>query len=555
MKKLIQDILFILTAKERRQFFLSASLGLFVSVVDIVSLALLFYVIGTYSSAYKLAGATFLSGFTERHHRFFPVAILLVVFLFKSAAAYKLYRYQNKLVSHVVSRISSANLYKHMYGKFYNHINIDSSVLIRRILHQPIEFGNYILSGLQQIVTETMLIILSVIAICIYDVKLLLSISLVMLPAIVVISYITKKRLAGIKTNIKTTNEKTLQNLNEALNGFVESNVYRKNDSFIHRYTLVNTQLNKYVAEIQVIQGLPSRFFELFAVIGISGVIVLSFVMNDPGTVPVVIKLGAFAGAAYKIIPGISRIINLKSIINTYSYILKDAEPPLPQVHHTLVKPNCIQNIQIDNISFSYNNKKVLKNFSTEINTGKLTGIKGDSGKGKSTLVHLILGFLDNNEGDILFNGIKTTCDERKVYQDRVAYVKQQSLIMHESILDNIVLFDENHDVNRLNTAIEASGLTDFVSQFKNGIHHVISEDGKNISGGQKQRIAIARALYKDADLIILDEPFNELDEISELKIIQHLKQLAQEGKMIILITHNSKSIGYCDTIINLNEK
>ena len=79
-------------------------------------------------------------------------------------------------------------------------------------------------------------------------------------------------------------------------------------------------------------------------------------------------------------------------------------------------------------------------------------------------------------------------------------------------------------------------------------------ENGKNISGGQQQRIAIARALYKNADLILLDEPFNELDEDSERLLLEHFRELAQQGKLIVLITHNKKSLSYCSQIISLHE-
>jgi ABC-type bacteriocin/lantibiotic exporter with double-glycine peptidase domain len=82
----------------------------------------------------------------------------------------------------------------------------------------------------------------------------------------------------------------------------------------------------------------------------------------------------------------------------------------------------------------------------------------------------------------------------------------------------------------------------------------IITENGKNISGGQRQRIAIARALYKEADLIILDEPFNELDEVSELLLVKHFKKIAGDGKMVVLITHNLTALSFCNKIISLDE-
>lgn len=94
-----------------------------------------------------------------------------------------------------------------------------------------------------------------------------------------------------------------------------------------------------------------------------------------------------------------------------------------------------------------------------------------------------------------------------------------------------------------------------FIAQFPEGLNKMIMENGKNISGGQQQRITIARALYKNADLILLDEPFNELDEDAEISLLKHFRELAQQGKLVILITHNKKSLSYCTKIISLDEQ
>src|SRR5688572_11067981 len=114
---------------------------------------------------------------------------------------------------------------------------------------------------------------------------------------------------------------------------------------------------------------------------------------------------------------------------------------------------------------------------------------------------------------------------------------------------------EKNYDKERLESALKISGLCDFINQFPDGLDKMIMENGKNISGGQQQRIAIARALYKNADLLLLDEPFNELDEASEISLLEHFQELAQQGKLIILITHNRKSLSYCTKIISLDEQ
>jgi ABC-type bacteriocin/lantibiotic exporter with double-glycine peptidase domain len=176
-----------------------------------------------------------------------------------------------------------------------------------------------------------------------------------------------------------------------------------------------------------------------------------------------------------------------------------------------------------------------------------LSGISGDSGKGKTTMLNLTAGFLQPEQGEILFNS-----ESRKYlpFWSQMAYVKQDPFILHASILDNIVLFDEQYDPVKLNEVLEVTGL---LKNFPEGIGKMIMEGGKNISGGQRQRVALARALYKDATVLLLDEPFSELDEASEIVIMQYLRTLAESGKIILLISHNPKSLDFCHAVINFN--
>ena len=109
-------------------------------------------------------------------------------------------------------------------------------------------------------------------------------------------------------------------------------------------------------------------------------------------------------------------------------------------------------------------------------------------------------------------------------------------------------------DDARLEAAIAEAGLTELIGSSPEKSDKLIAENGKNISGGQRQRIAIARALYKDADMIILDEPFNELDEASEGRLLAHFKRLSEKGKIVILITHRQQSLSFCNKTLSLDE-
>jgi ABC-type bacteriocin/lantibiotic exporter with double-glycine peptidase domain len=155
----------------------------------------------------------------------------------------------------------------------------------------------------------------------------------------------------------------------------------------------------------------------------------------------------------------------------------------------------------------------------------------------------------------MLINGKTVSIETAKQYWPVISYVRQQSFFMYDTILRNITLEEDSHDKVGLDFAMKISGLDKLVEIFPEGLEKVITENGKNISGGQQQRIAIARAMYKKADLILLDEPFNELDEASTLSILEYCKVLCSNGKIVILITHDQKSLSYCNKIVSLNEQ
>src|SRR6185437_1582712 len=131
-------------------------------------------------------------------------------------------------------------------------------------------------------------------------------------------------------------------------------------------------------------------------------------------------------------------------------------------------------------------------------------------------------------------------------YWEKIAYVKQQPFILHDTLRTNVTLQEEGYDADRLARAMASSGLDVIADGLPDGMDTLISENGRNLSGGQRQRIAIARALYKEADVYLLDEPFSELDEPSEAVLLGYFGELAQKGKIVILITHNKQSLGRC---------
>ncbi|MGB8194959.1 MAG: ABC transporter ATP-binding protein [Chitinophagaceae bacterium] len=549
MKQILLNTLSVLQLREKQKLLVLALADVFISILDIAMLAILVLLVNLYTQAEE--GNIGPLSFTHKNAHVILGGVLFL-FIAKNLAAYFIHKLKYGFVYSVAARISENNLLQYLEGNYYDYTDKDSAVHIRRISQQPVEFSHYVLAGFQQLFSEIIIILLTVIAILWFDATLFLLLCAVLLPPAIILSLYTNEKLRKARNNIKASSEQALQHLKEALTGYVESNVYHTHDFFTKRYSSRQTILNRHLADLQTVQVWPARFMEIFSVAGLLLLISLNEWGDGQPVVPV-IALGAFLAAAYKIIPSLVKILNTSSQVKTYAFTAADLSLSPEKQDWNILPIESLNKIEVKNLSFNYADKNVLQDVSLQLQKGELTGLSGFSGRGKTTLINLLLGFLEPGNGEILFNDHLTTASERKYYWKDIAYVKQQPFLLHDTVLTNITLSNTNNDDKKLEYALKASGLDVLTGQWPEGLNTLITENGKNISGGQKQRIALARALYKNASLLLLDEPFNELDEASATAMLQILRSLAQQGKMILLITHDTKSLSFCTKIISLD--
>jgi ABC-type multidrug transport system fused ATPase/permease subunit len=521
-----------------------------ISILDIALLALLVLLIHHYTQPAANGGLPRILELFSGNQAFTAIAVVFLLFIAKNAAGYFVHKAKFHFAYQVAARLSELNLLRYLEGSYQDYVSKDSAVHIRKISQQPVEFCHYVLAGIQQIFSELIIIALTITAIILYDAWLFALLCLVLLPPLAVLWIYTRKRLTAVRADIKASSERSLQYLKEALAGYIESNVYDANAFFTERYSSRQHALNKYLATLQSTQVFPARMMEIIAVLGLFALIIVNEFFGDPDIVPV-ITLGAFLAAAYKIIPGLVKVLNLSSQVKTYAFTAKDlAYDKRSQVRE---QQPPVTAIAFRQVSFNYDDKKVLEDINLDIQSGELTGLTGHSGRGKTTLFNLLLGFLEPAAGEILINNAASNAADRLRFRGNAAYVKQQPFLVHDTILTNITLGHDKHDEKRLQQAVSNAGLDAVLSQLPDGLRTVMAEQGKNISGGQRQRIALARALYKNADVLLLDEPFNELDEASEEQLLQLLRCLSRQGKLIVLVTHDTRSLSYCNKIISLD--
>lgn len=539
-------------------------LSLVLSVLDIGFLACLLFIAQFYSGA-VVKHLSFLPSRWLDRTTLWPIAFFFLLFAAKNFASFFVYRAQSRFRYDVALRISYQNLLRYFEGGYNDYVDVDSASHFARINLQPAEFSEHIMEGLQEIFTKWTLIVLTVVAILLFNAKLFLLLLLLLFPPVVIAAWMTRKQILAAKANIANGRRATMQRLEESVAAFVEANLYDRRLFFASRYYRSQREQNKHLSALRAVQGVPTRLAEVFAVFGFLALIAIGLVAGH-GQGAGFVTLGAFLAAAYKIIPGIASILNLNGQMRAYAYTLDDlvagadvARVGLKTIPRMGISQK-VRSITLRDISFRYDQRCVLEHLDLHIETGCFLGIEGDSGRGKTTLLHLLLGFLSPERGEVLYNGVNPGQEELRGYWQDIAYVKQQPLILQDTVRTNITLGEGGVaegpvDEERLAAVLAISGVDAVVERLLDGLEARIAENGRNISGGQRQRIAIARALYKNPGVYILDEPFSELDESSEERLLGHFQELSRKGKIVILITHNKKSLGWCNQRISLHDE
>lgn len=232
---------------------------------------------------------------------------------------------------------------------------------------------------------------------------------------------------------------------------------------------------------------------------------------------------------------------------------IMDLEREQDENNKILLKPEMVGNIQFENVAFRYGSRKqVFESLNLTIHKSETTAIIGESGSGKTTLISLIQNLYPIKSGSIRIGDYNINQINNESLRQIVGTVPQQIELFAGSIIENIALGDFEPDMQRIMQLCDQLGIKDFIEKLPNAYLTQIGEHGVSLSGGERQRIAIARALYKNPEILIFDEATSSLDSISEKYVKTTLSALAKDGKTIIIIAHRLSTVKHADTIIVL---
>ncbi|HEX4958669.1 MAG TPA: ABC transporter ATP-binding protein [Lacibacter sp.] len=373
------------------------------------------------------------------------------------------------------------------------------------------------------------------------------------------ISYITK-RLKQIGWFSQELFGRIMSFIDESVTGVKVIQSFTAEEEMTHRFEKLNREFSKTSKKMFGKRELAAPISEVLGVMVVIGIVLYggNLLLNGKSA------LDGSEFITYLIL--YSQIIQpLKSISNTTTNLQRgliaadkifatlDAPVAITDKPGAIEKKNFEQAIEVKNLSFDYTGKPVLKNVSFTIDKGKTVALVGESGSGKSTLADLLQRFYDPKEGGIFVDGTDIRDLKLKSLRGLIATVSQEAILFHDSVKNNIVFNGEENNPEKLQRAASIANAHSFIEQMDQQYETQVGDRGMKMSGGQRQRVTIARAVYKDAPILILDEATSALDTESE-RLVQDAINKMMQNRTSVVIAHRLSTVRHADEILVLQK-
>ena len=490
----------------------------------------------------------------ENEFLFFALLFLVIVYTIKSFFLIYLTYKQNRFLSNITAFISESLFSRYLYQPYSFFLNDNVSRLSKNI-QVEVNYFSIFLKSLIILFVEGGLVLSILLTLIIIEPIGAITLGLLFSILSLLFNLLTKNKLKYYGTLRQELDSKTSKIVLETFEGIKTVMVKNLSNYYSKEFNKISYQKARVNSNQLTLSMLPRYYFELVSIFCLVGfIILLTSIGKDSSSL--LATLSIFVAAVFRVIPSLNRIIAslqstkfYNSSVNIIHNELNSLKNSKDEIENKL---NFNNRITIQNLDFKYNDKYVLKNISLEIKKNETIGIIGESGSGKSTLVDLIIGIHNPSKGEVSVDG-KNILFSKNSWFSKIGYVNQDVFLTDDSIKNNITLGDSYDQISeeKINKAIEQSELGKFINGLKEGIQTKVGDKGIQLSGGQKQRLGIARALYRNPEVLIFDEATSALDLKTESRILSTIKNL-QKNKTIIIVSHRPSSLNFCDKIYEI---
>lgn len=480
---------------------------------------------------------------------------LIGVYVLKNIYMTVLYYFQYRMVFNAQKQMSLKLMTFYLKQPYVYHLSTNTAEIIRNMT-VDVTYCFTFLINLFLFVSEFSVVCLLITFLFFVNKTITLSLIIIFLLSLLFLFKKLKRKLSKVAKNNQVYAGQMIKWINQSFGAIKDIKTLSKEQFFLDEYYKNSVEFTSAQKHFIFLQQLPRIFIETL-VISIVLLMIVYFLFQGTNIALVFTQISVFAMASFRMMPSVSRIQNAmnamifyKPSVNILYKDLKRTESVESAVEDENKEINLENGISASNISYRYPNtdKFIFENAEFNIKYGQSVAFVGKTGSGKTTIVDIILGLLKPITGNVLVGNVDIY-KNKKNWSKKVGYVPQFIYLTDDTIRNNIVFYNQtNMDEQKLARAIEKAQLKDFIDCLPNKLDTFVGERGIRLSGGQRQRIGIARALYNEPEILVLDEATSSLDTDTEKAVMDAIENLYGKITMII-IAHRLTTIEKCDVI------